>query len=115
MNAFYNLYTNLMFFFPPNSFASSSTDYTSVSGTGSPHTSGFSSSPMITPSRLPAVRTRTLKLPRRHKSKMGAVPRVYTIAELQIATNSFGEEHFIGEGSLGSVYKAHFPDGTVQP
>ncbi|XP_057783194.1 protein STRUBBELIG-RECEPTOR FAMILY 2 isoform X2 [Salvia miltiorrhiza] len=91
-------------------------DYTSVSGTGSPHTSGFSSSPMITPSRLPAVRTRTLKLPRRKsftKSKMAAVPRVYTIAELQIATNSFGEEHFIGEGSLGSVYKAHFPDGTV--
>lgn len=71
---------------------------------------------MITPSRLPPIRTRTLKLPRRKsfsKSKMGAVPKVYTIAELQIATNSFGEEHFIGEGSLGSVYKAQFPDGTV--
>ena len=97
-------------------FASSGTDYTSVSGTGSPHTSGFSSSPMITPSRLPAVRTRTLKLPRTKsfsKSRMASAPRVYTIAELQIATNSFGEEHFIGEGSLGSVYKAHFPDGTV--
>ncbi|XP_042048365.1 protein STRUBBELIG-RECEPTOR FAMILY 2-like isoform X2 [Salvia splendens] len=91
-------------------------DYTSVSGTGSPHTSGFSSSPMITPSRLPAVRTRTLILPRTKsfsKSRMASAPRVYTIAELQIATNSFGEEHFIGEGSLGSVYKAHFPDGTV--
>ncbi|KAH6812487.1 hypothetical protein C2S51_026249 [Perilla frutescens var. frutescens] len=98
--------------------ADTSQDYTSVSGTGSPHTSGFSSSPMITPSRLPPVRTRTLKLPKTtrksfSKSKMGSIPRVYTIAELQIATNSFGEEHFIGEGSLGSVYKAQFPDGTV--
>lgn len=39
--------------------------------------------------------------------------KVYTIAELQIATNSFSEENFIGEGSLGSVYRAEFPDGTV--
>lgn len=39
--------------------------------------------------------------------------KAYTIAELEIATNGFSEENLIGEGSLGSVYKAEFPDGKV--
>lgn len=39
--------------------------------------------------------------------------KVYTIAELQSATNSFSEPNLLGEGSLGSVYKAEFPDGQV--
>ncbi|XP_004306215.1 PREDICTED: protein STRUBBELIG-RECEPTOR FAMILY 2-like [Fragaria vesca subsp. vesca] len=33
--------------------------------------------------------------------------------ELQKATNSFTEEKFLGQGSLGSVYKAEFPDGQI--
>jgi serine/threonine protein kinase len=37
------------------------------------------------------------------------------VAELQSATNSFSEENLLGEGSLGSVYKAEFPDGQVRP
>ncbi|KAK7332364.1 hypothetical protein VNO80_29115 [Phaseolus coccineus] len=35
----------------------------------------------------------------------------YTVASLQSATNSFSQEFIIGEGSLGRVYKADFPNG----
>lgn len=38
---------------------------------------------------------------------------VFTIALLQQYTNSFSEENFIGEGLLGSVYRAELPDGKV--
>ena len=37
----------------------------------------------------------------------------YTVASLQTATNSFSQEYLIGEGSLGRVYKAEFPNGKV--
>ncbi|KAK7412695.1 hypothetical protein VNO78_04251 [Psophocarpus tetragonolobus] len=37
----------------------------------------------------------------------------YTVASLQSATNSFSQEFIIGEGSLGRVYKADFPNGKV--
>ncbi|KAF2620454.1 hypothetical protein F2Q68_00042543 [Brassica cretica] len=36
---------------------------------------------------------------------------VFTVSSLQQYTNSFSEEHIIGEGSLGNVYKAVFPHG----
>ncbi|GFQ05449.1 protein strubbelig-receptor family 2 [Phtheirospermum japonicum] len=71
---------------------------------------------MITPSRLPPIRTKTLKVARRKsftkiKTPIGA--KAYTVAELQLATNRFSEDNLIGEGSLGSVYRAEFPDGTI--
>lgn len=37
----------------------------------------------------------------------------YTVASLQTATNSFSQEYLIGEGSLGRVYKAEFPNGKT--
>lgn len=37
----------------------------------------------------------------------------YTVASLQSATNSFSQEYLVGEGSLGRVYKAEFPNGKV--
>lgn len=37
----------------------------------------------------------------------------YTVASLQTATNSFSQEYLIGEGSLGRVYKAEFPNRKV--
>ncbi|CAN6449162.1 unnamed protein product [Victoria cruziana] len=37
----------------------------------------------------------------------------YTIACLQTATNSFSQECLVGEGSLGRVYRAEFPNGKV--
>ncbi|KAG6641781.1 hypothetical protein CIPAW_09G097400 [Carya illinoinensis] len=37
----------------------------------------------------------------------------YNVASLQMATNSFSQEFLVGEGSLGRVYKAEFPNGKV--
>ncbi|KAE8728693.1 Protein STRUBBELIG-RECEPTOR FAMILY 8 [Hibiscus syriacus] len=54
-------------------------------------------------------------------SKSGSINRMkfpitaasYTVAALQTATNSFSQEYIIGEGSLGRVYKAEFPNGKT--
>ncbi|KAJ0843481.1 putative protein kinase RLK-Pelle-LRR-V family [Helianthus annuus] len=53
--------------------------------------------------------------------KSGSMKRVkspittssYTVATLQTATNSFSQDNIIGEGSLGRVYKADFPNGKT--
>lgn len=37
----------------------------------------------------------------------------YSIADLQMATDSFSTETLIGEGSIGRVYRAQFDDGKV--
>ncbi|CAN4078408.1 unnamed protein product [Withania somnifera] len=37
----------------------------------------------------------------------------YTVAALQTATNSFSQENLIGEGSLGRVYRAEFPNRKI--
>ncbi|XP_076955166.1 protein STRUBBELIG-RECEPTOR FAMILY 7-like isoform X2 [Bidens hawaiensis] len=37
----------------------------------------------------------------------------YTIADLQIATNSFSADNLVGEGSTGRVFRAQFEDGKV--
>nr|GMD37127.1 protein STRUBBELIG-RECEPTOR FAMILY 6-like [Ipomoea batatas] len=37
----------------------------------------------------------------------------YTVADLQIATDSFSIENLLGEGSIGRVYRAQFEDGKV--
>ncbi|XP_022724034.1 protein STRUBBELIG-RECEPTOR FAMILY 3-like [Durio zibethinus] len=37
----------------------------------------------------------------------------FTIASLQKYTSSFAEENFVGEGMLGSVYRAELPDGKL--
>ncbi|XP_022640279.1 protein STRUBBELIG-RECEPTOR FAMILY 2 [Vigna radiata var. radiata] len=39
--------------------------------------------------------------------------KVYTVAEVQLVTNSFHEENLLGEGSLGPVYRAEFPNNKV--
>lgn len=39
--------------------------------------------------------------------------QVYTIASLQQYTNSFSQENYLGEGTLGPVYRAELPDGMV--
>ncbi|XP_019193233.1 PREDICTED: protein STRUBBELIG-RECEPTOR FAMILY 7-like [Ipomoea nil] len=38
----------------------------------------------------------------------------YSIADLQIATDSFSAENLLGEGSIGRVYRAQFEDGKVR-
>eukprot|EP00252_Welwitschia_mirabilis_P023526 TRINITY_DN6674_c0_g1_i2.p1 TRINITY_DN6674_c0_g1~~TRINITY_DN6674_c0_g1_i2.p1 ORF type:complete len:718 (-),score=125.25 TRINITY_DN6674_c0_g1_i2:489-2642(-) len=49
--------------------------------------------------------------PKRIKQPITAT--VFSIADLQIATKSFSEDNLIGEGVLGRVYRAEFPDGKV--
>jgi len=48
------------------------------------------------------------------KTKVPITATPYTIASLQVATNSFCQDSLLGEGSLGRVYKADFPNGKVQ-
>ncbi|KAM5588793.1 protein STRUBBELIG-RECEPTOR FAMILY 8 [Rosa sericea] len=48
---------------------------------------------------------------KRIKSPITATP--YTVATLQTATNSFSQEFLVGEGSLGRVYRAEFPNGKM--
>ncbi|KAF4374504.1 hypothetical protein F8388_016055 [Cannabis sativa] len=75
-------------------------------------------SPILGPRRMPPIyNSRTQKtskrksVTRKHGFPMRA--KLFTIADLQSATNSFSETNLLGEGSLGSVYKAEFPDGQV--
>lgn len=49
---------------------------------------------------------------KRVNSAMSATP--YTVAALQTATNSFCQESLVGEGSIGRVYRADFPNGKVR-
>lgn len=42
-----------------------------------------------------------------------AYAKLFSAAELQLATDNFTEENLLGEGPLGSVYRAKLPDGQV--
>jgi len=72
---------------------------------------------LLGPMRFPFVRHSNVEeTSRRSFSKRGRSTgrtKIYTIAELQLATNYFNEGNLLGEGSLGPVYKAVFPDGKV--
>eukprot|EP01018_Ginkgo_biloba_P026827 Gb_28995 [translate_table: standard] len=37
----------------------------------------------------------------------------YSIADLQMATSSFSQDNLIGEGAVGRVYRADFPNGKI--
>ncbi|KAJ4979142.1 hypothetical protein NE237_009922 [Protea cynaroides] len=74
------------------------------------------SSPMINSWRRLSVhynRTEEVRRSFTGSTKSLPIAKQYTLAEIQSATNNFREENFLGEGSLGSVYKAEFPDGQV--
>jgi hypothetical protein len=47
------------------------------------------------------------------KAKVPITATPYTVASLQVATNSFCQDSLLGEGSLGRVYKADFSNGKV--
>ncbi|KAF3946558.1 hypothetical protein CMV_027188 [Castanea mollissima] len=52
----------------------------------------------------------------RHPSKSlsASSAKAFTVALLQQYTNSFSHENFIGEGTLGSVYRGEMRDGKVR-
>nr|GFB53160.1 protein STRUBBELIG-receptor family 8 [Tanacetum cinerariifolium] len=66
--------------------------------------------------KLPPIENSTFE-----RGKSGSTKRVkspittssYTVATLQTATNSFSQDNIIGEGSLGRVYKADFPNAKI--
>lgn len=58
------------------------------------------------------VEVRTSRHPAKGLNTRSA--EVFTVALLQQYTNSFSEESLIGEGLLGSVYRAELPDGKVR-
>nr|XP_043618618.1 protein STRUBBELIG-RECEPTOR FAMILY 2 [Erigeron canadensis] len=92
------------------------TDCSSTAPDESPAASVISS-PTTGPRHVPPVRTKVLRVNRRRsfarKSRMPIGAKLYTVAELESATNSFNRTNFLGEGSLGSVFRADFPDGQV--
>jgi len=53
------------------------------------------------------------------KAVLGKVSRssisatAFSVADLQEATNSFSQGNLLGEGSLGCVYRAEFPNGQL--
>ncbi|KAF1860014.1 hypothetical protein Lal_00027864 [Lupinus albus] len=77
----------------------------------------FNSSSLLGPRRLHFPNhKRTGEMSRRSFSERDRVSgrtKVYTVAEVQLATNSFSEDNLLGEGSLGPVYRAEFPDNKV--
>ncbi|XP_071687990.1 protein STRUBBELIG-RECEPTOR FAMILY 2-like [Rutidosis leptorrhynchoides] len=75
------------------------------------------SSPATHPKHVAPVCHKVVRVNRRRSfAKKNRVPigaKLYTVAELELATNSFSRTNFLGEGSLGTVYRAEFPDGQV--
>ncbi|KAK7336629.1 hypothetical protein VNO77_17175 [Canavalia gladiata] len=72
---------------------------------------------LLGPMQLPHLNHNNIEeLSRRSFSKRGRSAgrtKIYTVAELQLATNCFSEGNLLGEGSLGAVYRAEFPDGKI--
>ncbi|WVZ79310.1 hypothetical protein U9M48_026904 [Paspalum notatum var. saurae] len=62
----------------------------------------------MTPDRVHGTNGSTAKRP-----KVPVTATSYTVAALQVATNSFCQDSLLGEGSLGRVYRADFPNGKV--
>lgn len=48
-----------------------------------------------------------------NRTKVSTTAISYSVASLQVATNSFNQDCLVGEGSLGRVYRAEFPNGKV--
>ncbi|GAB4843793.1 hypothetical protein Ancab_013758 [Ancistrocladus abbreviatus] len=99
--------------FPP---ASSSRDHSSGAPEERLQILDLDSPPKM-PSHLPSIRHITKDTTSQRsfsrKIKMPPSAKLYTVAEVQLATNNFSEANLIGKGSLGSVYKAEFPDGQA--
>ncbi|MFS7934296.1 putative protein kinase RLK-Pelle-LRR-V family [Helianthus anomalus] len=63
------------------------------------------------PAHTKFVRVNRRSFAKKTRTPIGA--KLYTVAELELATNSFNRTNFLGEGSLGTVFRGEFPDGQV--
>lgn len=72
---------------------------------------------LITSQKPPADTVIVEKIPTKNvtgKRPKGPITATsYSVASLQVATNSFNQDCLVGEGSLGRVYRAEFPNGKV--
>ncbi|KAH7297630.1 hypothetical protein KP509_25G004300 [Ceratopteris richardii] len=74
-------------------------------------TDGFSlKPPPLAPAQAEAL---TGKKPPTKRAKHPITASAFSVADLQLATNSFSQENLVGEGTLGRVYKAELPDGKL--
>ncbi|KAL0784047.1 hypothetical protein Bca101_000292 [Brassica carinata] len=78
----------------------------------------FSVAPPVPQLRhIPPPPVRTDKTARRNSfsatCQYPAYAKLFSAAELELATNSFSEENLLEEGPLGSVYRAKLPDGQL--
>ncbi|KAL3373034.1 hypothetical protein AABB24_005174 [Solanum stoloniferum] len=82
-----------------------------------PDSSSSDSPPLISSWQLPPAPTMTIKMSNRRsfskKCKIPICAKLYAVADLQLATSNFSPNNLLGEGTLGSVYRADFPDGQV--
>ncbi|KAL2923621.1 Protein STRUBBELIG-RECEPTOR FAMILY 2, partial [Bienertia sinuspersici] len=67
--------------------------------------------PITPPVALPRIST---SVPVSTKGKVPPNAKHYRVSKILSATNNFSKENFLGEESLGSVYKAKFTDGQAR-
>lgn len=66
----------------------------------------------IRPWHLPLVHTKVFKVTRRSFFENLKIPmsaKLYSVAEIQLATKGFGETKLLGQRSLGFIYRAELP------
>lgn len=77
----------------------------------------FNAASLLDPRRLPTQNQKRMGETSRRsfseRDKFTGRTKVYTVAEIQLVTNSFSEDNLLGEGSLGPVYRAEFSDNKV--
>lgn len=77
----------------------------------------FNAASLLHPRRLPSQNHKRMgEASRRSLSERDRITgrtKIYTVAEVQLVTNSFSEDNLLGEGSLGPVYRAEFPHNKV--
>lgn len=77
----------------------------------------FNAASLLDPRRLPFQNHKRMGETSRRsfseRDKFNGRTKVYTVAEVELVTNSFSEENLLGVGSLGPVYRAEFPDSKV--
>ena len=79
----------------------------------------YNAASLLSPRRLTSqIHKRTGQTSRKSfsgRDRFTGRTKVYTVAEVQLVTNSFHEDNLLGEGSLGPVYRAEFPENKVLP
>lgn len=105
------------FWFPGADFLPSHVTEYPVATEDNPQIKRFQPPPAPQLRHLPSPPVRIDKSARRKSfsatCQYPSFAKLFSAAELQLATNCFSEENLLGEGPLGSVYRAKLPDGQV--